>query len=202
MFAYLKGILAESHPSYAVVDIQGVGYVVFITCRAYGELPPLGHPIQLYTSFVVREFSHALYGFMSGQERDVFEALLSVPGIGPKLALSLIGHLTLNEMQQAVSANNLTMLCRVPGVGKKTAERLVVELKDKIPQMLVTMDPSAFAIPVHLDSQSQLIQDAMQALINLGYNQGTAQKAVKQSLKEMSETSDLALLITTSLKNI
>lgn len=200
MFAFFKGILATIHPTYVVIDVNGVGYLIFIPCRLLGELPLLGQSVQLYTSFVVRETSNALYGFLSSQERDVFEILINVTGIGPKLALSLIGHLTFHELQGAVTHQDLPTLCRVPGVGKKTAERLIVELKDKLLNFL-PLSMANLAISM-ADPKSQHAQDAMLALMNLGYNQGTAQKAIKQSLKELSETADLALLITTALKNI
>ena len=200
MFAYIKGILTSIHPTYVVVEVNGIGYAIFIPCRLLGELPSLGQNIQLYTTFVVRELSHTLYGFLNEQERNAFEILMNVTGIGPKLALSLIGHLTFYELQTAVTRQDFPTLCRVPGVGKKTAERLVVELKDKLPTLL-PLQISNLAIPVS-DSISQHVQDAILALINLGYHQNTAQKAIKQSLKELPEMVDLPLLITTALKNI
>jgi Holliday junction DNA helicase RuvA len=199
MFAYIKGILIKTHPTYVVVEVNNVGYAIFIPCRLLGELPLLGQMIQLFTTFVVRESSHALYGFLSHQERDVFEVLMNVAGIGPKLAMSLIGHLTFHELQSAVAHQDLPTLCRVPGVGKKTAERLIVELKDKLPTL--PLPAAHLSIPV-VDSKDQYAQDAVLALINLGYNQSAAQKAINQSLKDLPETADLALLITTALKNI
>jgi Holliday junction DNA helicase RuvA len=201
MFAYLKGTLMAATPSQAVVEVQGIGYLVFIPCSVLGELPQIGEKIQFYTSLVIREFSHALYGFLSSQERDIFEVLLNVTGIGPKLALSLIGHLPLQSLRSAIHHQDLPTLCRVPGVGKKTAERLVIELRDKLPNLMPT-DPSEFAIQHVQDPRIQQINDAMLALINLGYNQSTAQKAIKKSLKELPEGVDLAILITTALKNI
>lgn len=200
MFAYIKGILATAHPTYVVVDVNGVGYALFIPYRLYGELPPLGQTTQFYTTFVVRESSQTLYGFLCSQERDVFEILMNVSGIGPKLALSLIGHLTYAELESAVANQDLPTLCRVPGVGKKTAERLIVELKDKLPNC-PSFPTASMAISIS-DLQSQHIRDAMLALINLGYNQSTAQKAIKQSIQELSEKADLPLLITTALQNI
>lgn len=202
MFAYLKGILISANPTHVVVDVQGIGYSLFIPCRLLGELPNLGQPVQFYTTFVVREFSQTLYGFLNNQERAVFEVLMNVTGIGPKLALSLIGHLTFHELQTAVANQDLPTLCRVPGVGKKTAERLVVELKDKL-LTLLPLNHQNLVISTS-DHTAQHIQDAMLALMNLGYNQNIAQKAVKQSLKDLPESSnlDLALLITTALKHI
>lgn len=201
MFAYLKGILVSSQPSQVIVEVNGIGYQLFIPCRILGQLPQLGQPVQLYTSFVIREFSQALYGFLSSQERDIFEVLMNVTGIGPKLALSLIGHLAFEELQQAVMEKDLATLCRVPGVGKKTAERLVVELKDKLPTVLVPGIAEQTTAWIG-DSKIKATQDAMMALINLGYNQTTAQKAIKQSLKELSEEADLATLITTALRHV
>lgn len=199
MYAYLKGQLVVAHPSLAVVDVHGVGYALNIPCRLLGELPAIGEQVQFYTSFVVREASQALYGFLHSQERDLFEALMNVTGIGPKMALSLIGHLTFDELHTAVAAQDFPTLCRVPGVGKKTAERLVVELKDKLPHLVPIHANLTLSLP---SSKPQHVQDAMLALINLGYNQNTAQKALKQSLKDLPESADLALLITTALKHI
>ena len=201
MISYVKGTLAVVHPTFVVVDVQGIGYHLFIPCRLMSELPPIGQTIQLHTTFVVREVSQALYGFLSSHERDVFEVLMNVSGIGPKLALSLIGHLTFQEMQEAVAEKDLSTLCKVPGVGKKTAERLIVELKDKFSGMLLSTHPSHFMVSWP-DQKNQHIQDAMLALVNLGYNQNIAQKAIKQSLNDLPEDSDLALLITAALKYI
>lgn len=201
MFAYLKGTLVAAHPAFVIVDVQGIGYQLLTPCRLLGELPDLGQLVHFYTTFVVREFSHTLYGFLDSQERDIFEVLMNITGVGPKLALSLIGHLSFYELQTAVAQKDLATLCRVPGVGKKTAERLIVELKDKLPNLLPN-DAARLAISLTQDANTQKIQDAMLALIHLGYNQNTAQKAIKQTLKDLPETADLAQLITTALKNI
>jgi Holliday junction DNA helicase RuvA len=201
MYAYLKGTLVAINPTYVIVDVQGIGYTISISCRGLSELPTIGEIVHLYTSFIVRELSHALYGFTSEHERDLFDLFLTISGVGPKLALSLIGHLSIDELQSAMGRQDVTLLCKVPGIGKKTAERLIVELKDKLPGMPSPL-LSNIAIHLPLDPNTQKIQDAILALINLGYNQNTAQKAVKQSLKDLPETADLALLITSSLKNI
>lgn len=198
MYAYLKGTLASATAAQVVVDIHGIGYIVFIPYRVIEKLPPIGGPIQLFTSFVVREFSHALYGFLNESERDVFEILTNITGIGPKLALSLIGHLTLQALQEAVVIQDLPTLCKVPGVGKKTAERLVVELKDKLSHLLhIDLEDAK-----PLDPKHRTLQDAILALINLGYTQSSAHKAVKQSLADLPDDPDLACLITLALKNI
>lgn len=201
MYAYLKGVLVSANASQVIVDINGIGYVLFIPHRVLEQLPFIGQPVQFYTTFVVREFAHSLYGFINEHERDVFEVLMNITGIGPKLALSLIGHLTLPALQEAIAVQDLRTLCKVPGVGKKTAERLIVELKDKLAHLL-QFDMTDYAAVKMKDPKNQNLQDAILALINLGYTQSVAQKAVKQSLKELSEEADLAGLITMSLKYI
>lgn len=200
MFAYIKGTLVSSKPASAVVDVNGIGYFLHISCRTLGELPHIGQSVHFFTTFVIREFSQSLYGFLCNSERDVFEILLNVTGIGPKLALSLIGHLSIADLQAAVGLQDLPTLCRVPGVGKKTAERLIVELKDKLPNF-PQMGPSQLTISLP-DAQTRQIQDAMLALINLGYTQSAAQKAIKLSMQDFPDTVDLALLITKALQKI
>ena len=133
MYAYIKGTLTQASASCATVEAAGVGYKLFVPANLFTKLPHLGSEVLLHTSFVVREQSQALYGFIASQERDLFETLMGVTGIGPKLALSLIGHLSLSDLQFAISQGNIAALSKVPGVGKKIAERLVVELRDKVP---------------------------------------------------------------------
>lgn len=199
MFAYLKGCLVAANPSSVVVDVQGIGYALSTPNRLFGELPELGQQVQFFTSFVVRESSQALYGFLHAQERDLFEVLMNITGIGPKLALALIGHLTFDQLHTAIVSQDFPTLCRVPGVGRKTAERLVLELKDKLAHLAPLQASLSVAIP---HAKPQHIQDAMNALINLGYHQSIAQKALRLSLKELPDTTDLPLLITTALKHI
>ncbi len=201
MYAYVKGKLTYSTPIFAVLEAAGVGYKLFIPAHVYGRLPPLGSEVQLHTSFIVRELSQALYGFLSMQERDLFEALLGVTGIGPKLALSLIGHLSVYDLHQAISIGDIPTITKVPGIGKKTAERLFIEMRDKLPGLMPT-DLSDLAVQMPSDPNARKISDAMSALINLGYNQITAQKAIKKTLSEKNETIPLAELITYALKNV
>lgn len=200
MYVYFKGSLAYASPLEIVVDISGIGYRMSIPASFFGQLPSLGEPVHVHTSFVVRENSHALYGFFTAQDRDLFEALLSVSGIGPKLALSVIGHLSAQDLHSAVHNHEIGILSKVPGIGKKTAERLIIELRDKL-KNIVSFHPSDFAIDPQMDLKTSVINDAMSALINLGYNQSTAQKAIKQTLKDFPSDNDLASLITNALKN-
>ena len=201
MINFVKGILTQSTPLKVVIDVHGIGYVVFIPANSFNQLPALQSELLLHTSFVIREFSQALYGFLSPLERDLFEVLMDVSGIGPKLALSIVSHMTLSELQQAISNHQITTLCKVPGIGKKTAERLIIELRDKL-SSLAPYHPSAFAIPVPISLRDQQINDAMRALINLGYTQLIAQKAIKVGLKDFPEEIDVGSLITAALKHV
>lgn len=199
MFAFIKGELVSSSPVTVIVETNGIGYKIWIPTSTFSQLPQLGNAVFFHVSYVVRELSHTLYGFLQASERDLFEVLLTVTGIGPKLALSVIGHLSPQELCQAIGNHNIAVICKVPGIGKKTAERLIIELRDKLPAAF--SGPSEHAIPVP-DPKSQKITDAMNALINLGYNQMTAQKAIQKTLQESAEELDLALLITSSLKYV
>lgn len=200
MYAYIKGTLVHSTPSTAVIEANGIGYLLHIPARTYSQLPQVGVHLILYTSFIVREQSQALYGFTTAQERDFFEQLLGVTGIGPKTALALVGHMALVELQQAIVQGDATSICRVPGIGKKGAERLIIEMRDKVGTLGVL--PADLAVHVVGDKRSQDVTDAISALINLGYNQSVAQKAIKKTLKEVPEGVDLASLISGALKNV
>lgn len=199
MFAYIKGLLVHAIPASVVIETGGIGYKIFIPASAFGTLPNVGQPLTLHTSFVVRELAQTLYGFFTPHERDFFEALLGVTGIGPKIALALIGHMPLRELQQAISNEDTAAICRVPGIGKKGAERLIIEMRDKVGAVMF-----ASGIEVHAaaDSGAHTVNDAMSALINLGYNQSTAQKALKKTLKDAPEGADLGLLISIALKHV
>lgn len=202
MFAFIKGELVQATPISVIVESAGIGYRLYIPASVFSKLPQIGTNVLLHTSFVVREQSQTLYGFLSANERDLFEELMGVTGIGPKLALSLIGHLSGHDLQRAINSNDIAAITRVPGIGKKTAERLIIELRDKLTHILGSVDPTDRALKTPTDPKAQKICDAMSALINLGYNQMTAQKAIKKSLKDLPEEVDLAMLITCSLKNV
>lgn len=200
MFAYVKGRLIQTTPLSVIIESGGIGYKIFIPASVFSKLPQIKEEIVLHTSFVIRENSQTLYGFMTSQDCELFEALMGVSGIGPKLALSLIGHLSGHDMHLAISNHDIKTISKVPGIGKKTAERLIIEMRDKISHLL-PIDPTDYAVQAKLDPESQKINDAMSALINLGYNQITAQKAIKKALKDSPESIDLTELITGALKN-
>lgn len=201
MIAYIKGLLQCITPISVIVESSGIGYRIFIPLSVFSRLPAQGNSIFLYTSHVIREQSQTLYGFLNESECVFFEQLLNVSGVGPKLALSLIGHLSIHELGQAIADHNVNILCKVPGIGKKTAERLMVEMKDKI-DSLISLNPSHLAVHTQADHRSQHMNDAISALISLGYNQATAQKAIKKTLTEIPESIDLSSLITSALKHV
>ena len=176
MIARLNGVLIEKSPPQVVVDCGGVGYEVEVPMSTFYNLPEIGTKIQLLTHFVVREDAQLLYGFGSEQERATFRQLLKVNGIGAKSALSILSGVSIDELVQAVSLQDITMLTRIPGVGKKTAERLLLELKDK------------FSIAnVNAGNQTKSAShDVLNALLALGYNEREAVAAVKLLDKEIS----------------
>jgi Holliday junction DNA helicase RuvA len=191
MYTYLKGILNQATPLLAIVDVQGVGYAVSIPLNTYTKLPPVGSSLLLHVSFVVREDAHRLYGFLAEEERDLFELFIAISGIGPKTALALIGHIDLTDLQAAIGQGNSAFLCKIPGIGKKTAERLIVELKDKTAKLSKKSTPTVKGAG-----------DAISALIHLGYNAAQAQKAVQAALKSGPKEPELAALITSALRHL
>lgn len=200
MYAFIKGKLSHATPGQATLETQGIGYLISIPASVFTKLPQIGQEVQLYTSLVVRENDQSLYGFLASHDRDCFETLLGVTGIGPKIALSIIGHLAIQDLHTAVVTGDIPSLCRIPGIGRKTAERLLIEMRDKIPASTPEMIAAGKSEPK--DLRSQTIRDAMSALINLGYSQSTAQKAIKNGLKELPEAIDLSALIAAALKNV
>ncbi len=168
MIAHLRGRLLTKHPNQAIVDCAGVGYDVAISVPTFSDLPDLGAEVALFIHTHVREDALALYGFLRPEEKQLFERLISVSGIGPKLAITILSGMAADEMVGAIRGNDLAKLTRIPGIGKKTAERMVLELRDKL---------EAFtAAPVR--AASPLEDDVLSALLNLGYPRPAAEKAV------------------------
>lgn len=202
MYEYFKGTLVKSSPSGVVVDIHGIGYRLAFSPGHLHRLPPVGDPVTIYAAAVYREDEHSLYGFITEQERNLFELFRSLSGIGPKTALAILTNLSPDDMQKAVMRNSAADLCKVPGIGKKTAEKLLLDLRDKLPAILASATQTAVC-EEKFDVSKYKIQDAMSALVNLGYTQATAQKAIQKSLQEIGDAEcDLTMLITLSLRNV
>jgi Holliday junction DNA helicase RuvA len=172
MIGRLNGILLEKTPPLVLIDCNGVGYECEVPMSTFYNLPAVGERVVMLTHFVVREDAQLLYGFGSHQERATFRQLLKVNGIGAKSALSILSGLSIDELVQAVALQETTMLTRVPGVGKKTAERLLLELKDKF-----TIDGVA---AMNANQPKSASSDVLNALLALGYNEREALAAVKQ----------------------
>ncbi len=196
MYEYIKGALISSTPSKAIVETQGIGFCILIPLNNFSKLPPLGSTVTLFTSFIVRQEAQRLFGFLTSHERDLFESLVEVSAIGPKTALCLIGHMEIGDLQVAISQGDIKLICKIPGIGKKTAERLIVEMRDKIKKGI---DRSASSIQGPIGQQGT-ISDAISALIHLGYNSVQAQKAIQAALAQNQEEPELGRLITSALR--
>ena len=136
MYSFIKGTLVETKPQDIIVETYGIGYKIFVPSDVIGKMPQIGQQVHLHLSYVVRELSQSLYGFLSTQERALFEALMDVSGIGPKLALSIIGHMPPAVLAGCIKNHQIPSLTKIPGIGKKTAERLIIELRDKIDSLI------------------------------------------------------------------
>jgi holliday junction DNA helicase RuvA len=171
MIGRLHGLLVDKAPPLVLIDVQGVGYEVDVPMSTFYLLPHLGEPVTLLTHFVVREDAQQLFGFLTAAERATFRQLVRITGVGPRMALAVLSGLSVDELAQAVMAQDARRLVKVPGIGKKTAERLLLELKGKLgPATLPVGQP----VPANAASN-----DIVQALISLGYNDKDAEAALK-----------------------
>ena len=170
MIGRLTGTLLEKHPPQIVVDVHGVGYEVDVPMSTFYNLPAQGEQVALFTHFSVREDAQQLYGFGSAKEREVFRTLIKISGVGPKLALSVLSGMNADELAQAVAMQETGRLVKIPGVGKKTAERLLLELKGKL----------ADALPSVAGGPANVAHDALNALMALGYSDKEALPVLKQ----------------------
>lgn len=181
MIAHLRGKLISKHPNQAIVDTSGVGYEVNISIPTFSDLPALGSEVSLFIYTHVREDALSLFGFLRAEDKQLFEKLLSVSGIGPKLAITILSGMQADAMVAAIKGNNVAALVRIPGIGRKTAERMVLELRDKL---------HAFGIAPAMAPVSPVEEDVISALVNLGYNRALAEKALGQLGKTSEESFD------------
>ena len=181
MIAHIRGKLISKHPNQAIVEAAGVGYDVTISVPTFSELPQLGAEISLFIHTHVREDALALFGFLRAQEKQLFEKLLSVSGIGPKLAVTILSGMEAATMVAAIKGNNVAALTRIPGIGKKTAERMVLELRDKL---------DAFGIAAAVAVTSPVEEDVVSALVNLGYQRPIAERALARVERSAGESFD------------
>ena len=178
MIAFVRGELVEKDPARVVVDVGGVGYEVFIPLSTFDRLPAVGGQVKLHTCHCVREDAQLLYGFITAKERETFELVTTVSGVGPKLALAVLSGIGIGDLQLAIAEGDAKRLATVKGIGKKTAERIVVELKDKVNPVEAMAASSAAA------NAGTQVRDAMLALTALGFTEDVARQQVQKVLEE------------------
>lgn len=181
MIAHLRGILLEKHPTQVVIEAGGVGYDVSIPISTYAALPEKGAEVRLHVHTHVREDALALYGFLSPDEKTLFERLITVSGVGPRLAVTVLSGLPAPELIAAIRHGAVEHLVRIPGIGKKIAERIVLELREKLPAVAEAAFPSARPALTALD------QDVLSALVNLGCAAAAAEAAVRKAKAQLTD---------------
>jgi Holliday junction DNA helicase RuvA len=186
MIAFLRGRVLDKQPNKVIVDVQGVGYEVYVPLSTYYDIGGEGTDVALHVHTHVREETLQLYGFLTSLEHQVFDRLIAISGIGPKLAIAVLSGIDARELVAAVQRSDVTRLTGIPGIGKKTAERIVLELKDRL---------AALAVPVGVDAavtetpENRLRADLLSALQNLGYHRPAAEKAIDATLSASSAPS-------------
>jgi holliday junction DNA helicase RuvA len=199
MITFLDGKLVSALPTQAIVDVKGVGYEVFIPLSSYDKLPPAGQDVRILTHLHVREDAQILYGFMTAVERDLFRLLVNnVSGIGPKLALAVLSGMSVNNFKAAVVSSDVASLSKISGLGKKTAERIIFELKDKLGVAAAWEAASAIHAPT---PEQEDANEAVLALIALGYKQIDAHTVVRE-LQEKGEAKSSEDLVKLALKRM
>lgn len=204
MIAYLAGTVLSKQATSAIVDVGGVGYEVSIPLSTFYELGDVGSPVQLRIYTHVREDTLQLYGFKTTRERELFLHLISVNGVGPGLAIKLLSGMNADELVASIRTNNLARLVSIPGVGRKTAERLVVDLRDKIAALsspALEQEFSAQRVTGERATEDTMRDDSVSALVNLGYQKAAAEKAVKAAIDEGGDLS-VELVLRRSLRSL
>ena len=197
MIAHLQGMLAAKTVERVVVDVHGVGYQVVVPLSTYYALPDLQERVLLLTTMYVREDTLRLYGFATPEEQEMFELLISVSSVGPRLALNMLSSLAAPDLRQAIAQAETRRLQAIPGVGRKTAERVVLELQDKMAALdLTTAGPS----PLLATADEQVTRDVISALLNLGYRQNEAEKAVRAARAKQNGSLTLEALLKDALQ--
>ena len=195
MITFLRGRLTTSLPDRAAIDVGGVGYEVFIPLSTYDRLGETGREVTVLTHLQVREDAHVLYGFATEEERDLFRLLINrVTGVGPKMGLSVLSGMSVRDFQRHVVQGDTAALSKISGVGKKTAERIILELKDKVGVAEAWREAGAPGSSTPATPQQTAANDAVLALIHLGYKQAEAQKAVKKLMDDGTPAQSDALV--------
>lgn len=199
MIASISGRLTHKSPEFLIIDVNGIGYRIIVPLTTYYKLPEINNSVSLYTYTHVREDALMLFGFLTYEEKELFKKLIGVSQIGPKLAVNILSGISAKELKEAIAKGDIVRLTSIPGVGRKTAERIVLELKDKIEFIVEDTQPSAVSRQLSV-RRDPLFEDAVSALVNLGYKKGMAEDAVKQARGRQGEKTDIEGLIKESLK--
>ncbi len=200
MYQYLTGKLVEKLGAGIVLEVGGVGYFLSVPLSTYAALPEPGAQVRILTHFVVREDAHTLYGFLTEEERQMFRLLISVSGIGPKMGLTVLSGISLPDLRRAIIEGSLPVLTHISGIGRKTAERVIVELREKI---VLEERRTPLAAKAKNAGEESVIEDSLRALIELGYRKQNATEAIEKALQQsQSEKLSVSDLIRTSLKYV
>lgn len=194
MFDYIRGRIISKSPTHLILESTGIGYFINIPLSTYDNIPTHGE-VLIFTQLFIRDDLLTLYGFSTTDERAIFKLLISISGIGPKIALAILSGSTLNDFRDSIINEDVNALVRIKGIGKKTAERVILELKESIKG--VSLTPAS----KEKEKKDKLIEDAVMALISLGYIRSTAEKAVNNSLKTFKIEDGIEALIRQALKN-
>jgi Holliday junction DNA helicase RuvA len=200
MIATLSGILSSKTPQEAVISVQGVGYHIFIALSTFFTLPDIHSPVEVFVSTHVRNDTIQLFGFSTTEEKQAFSLLTTISGVGPKLALSALSTLSVSDLCTAIETGDLETLGSIPGVGKKSASRIVLELKDKTHRIVIS-ENSKPTTAAH-EPTTFIQEEAASALINLGYRAPEVKKAMNLAITKLPESYELEDLIRTTLKEL
>jgi len=199
MITFLEGIIEEKHPACVILNVNGVGYEVIISLNTFEDLPATGDVCRIHTVHHIREDNEQLYGFSKKPEREFFTRLIAVSGIGPTLGITILSGLPVAAFCDAVASGDVKRLSTIKGIGKKTAERIIVELKDKVPRFIGSTDGSGNE---PLSTEDQILSDAVLALVALGFRNSDAYAAVKQVVKNAPDTLTVENIVRQSLSSL
>ncbi|HTY13835.1 MAG TPA: Holliday junction branch migration protein RuvA [Candidatus Omnitrophota bacterium] len=199
MIAHISGVLELKDKDFAVIDVSGIGYKVYAPGSTLNNLPAAGSKVKLFTEQVVREDSITLYGFIAKEERNLFNSLLTVSGVGPKSAMSIISSFPLDKLITAIVQGNAALITSVPGIGSKTAQKIIIDLKEKLAKSQ-GLRPSD--LPKGEESASNVISDAISALVTLGYSPREAREAIMNSKADLEDAKTVEDVIKVALKNL
>lgn len=198
MISYIEGRLVQKNPTHLVVDVGGVGYSINIPLSSYGYIGELGSPIKVLIYFHVREDDHQLYGFMTEEERELFKLLISVSGMGPKLAQSILSGVSVEEFKDAIARNDLSVLTSISGIGKKTAQRLIFELREKL--RAIKVEEEKAPVPT-ISYESGVVKEAVLAMVSLGFKQDMARRVVGKVVEQSEGEPSVEDLIKRALRH-